>query len=653
MGNDFPATGSPPMIGKMLSIEEWKKYVAGYDFGSIPPSRVVLHHTWSPTVEQWKGLASMKGMQKFYAGKGWNAAPHIYVGPDGIWLFTPMREVGIHAGSGNSGNWGGKWSYSIGIEMVGNYDKVRPSGAVWEGSKAVMGELSKRLGIAPDALIYFHRDFSTKSCPGWAVTKEWVKGEVNAYVNNAKPPKPPAPGPIGTPTPEEELVMESLLNESFLARAEGYSSESAFDQYAVEHGLGMPLAKIAQINEGGKTYAFQPFARDTIFCEVPKWGDVKTLNDLLGGSIPPRGLGRALLDATYRACGATFHADWAFHQHAVVSKMGPPVGESKKITVGGKEYAYQAYAVDTLYNVVPKWSEINMLSRLSGANDAASVALREALLAATYQSGSATYHPDWAFHQLARTLDSGAGIGPPLSESKKITIGNATYSIQVYALDTLYNLVPNWSDVKRLRDLARAEGIPSFGVGAGAGMSFGVGATTEEIAGSWEPPEVSPFQITRYSPMSPSYSSRGGKPVSMVFIHGDAGLASATLERMTTIGARASTHYYITVDGMIYQLVDERNAAWHSGMATLGGLWFDTNGASIGITLERMPELLEWEPKPGEVGSDHVQLNALHWLLRDLVRRYRLTADDVILSSSLASSQETIPQSLLLTDMFR
>jgi hypothetical protein len=174
-----PTTGMPPMIGRLLSIPQWLSYVAGYDFGSIAPSRLVVHHTLVPTVSQWTGLRSLQGIQRFYGAKGWTAAPHIFVGPDGIWLATPLKDVGIHAGTGNSGVSNGKFWYSIGCEIVGDYDSVRPSGAVWEGAKAVIGGLSRRLGIAPGQLISFHRDYTNqKSCPGWPVTKDWVVAEV-------------------------------------------------------------------------------------------------------------------------------------------------------------------------------------------------------------------------------------------------------------------------------------------------------------------------------------------------------------------------------------------------------------------------------------------------------------------------------------------
>jgi hypothetical protein len=266
------------MIGRRLAIPEWLSYIAAYQFGSTSPSRVVLHHTFSPTIEQWAGLHSMQGMQRYYAAKGWTAAPHVYVAPDGVWLFTPLKDVGIHAGTGNSGYTNGRFWYSIGVEMVGNYDRVRPSGAIWEGAKAVLGGLSRRLGIAPRQLISFHRDYTNlKSCCGWAVTKDWVFGEIEAWLANRPPPAPPPQGPIGRPSPEAEALAELLLDQSYSRRGEGYNGDWAFHQFAVQNGLGFPIAKSALLQVAGTSYAYQPFARDTLYNQVPNSGDVRRL----------------------------------------------------------------------------------------------------------------------------------------------------------------------------------------------------------------------------------------------------------------------------------------------------------------------------------------------------------------------------------------
>jgi N-acetylmuramoyl-L-alanine amidase CwlA len=643
MSQQFSASGMPPMIGKCLSIPEWNTYVASYDFGPIAPKRLVLHHTWKPTVAQWRGLASMRGMQTYYAGLGWTAAPHIYCAPDGIWLFTPMSNVGIHAGSGNSGTTNGVWWYSIGLEMVGNYDYERPSGAVWENTKAVIGELSKRVDVAPRNFISFHRDYGPKSCPGWAVTHEWVWSEIEAYLNNAQPPEPPAPGEIGNPTPDEEQLLENLLMASYSKRARGYTSEWAFHEYAVTHDMGMPIAKSARMTVDGKEYNYQPFARDTLYCEIPKWGDVQLLSELLGGSIPPHGLGRELLEQTYKACGATFHADWASHQYAMSAKLGPPLAEGSEITVDGVRYGYQVFARDTLFFPIPQWTNISLLSTLSGTKDATKKRLREALLAAIYKSCGTTYHPEWAFHQLAHTLEGGGGIGAPLSNSERITVGGKQYAIQVYTLDTLYNEIPHWSNVKRLKDLIqKSSSNVSFGM-----VSFSVGETLPEVEGQWEPPAGVDLRVEQVTPPSPSREDRDGAQVSLVIIHGDDHPATEAIENMTELGARQSCHYYVTKEGTIYSLVPEDQAAWHSGMATMGGLWFNTNRISIGVMLEAMPAQLEPTEEGDPGGMAQEQRESFLALLKDLVDRYRFGPDDIILGESLIRSGHVMPTQLL------
>jgi len=179
------------IINKRLTREEFTEYLRGKDLGILPPNEVVVHHTWKPTIAQWQGERSILGLKRYYEGKGWPAGPHIFVAEDGIWLFTDIYDVGIHAGTGNAvwdkngkkiGGYkvaGAKLeSYSIGIEVVGNYDNK-----VWEGETKknalhVIRELKKKLDIG-NSKVTFHRDYASyKSCPGWAITKEWLFNEL-------------------------------------------------------------------------------------------------------------------------------------------------------------------------------------------------------------------------------------------------------------------------------------------------------------------------------------------------------------------------------------------------------------------------------------------------------------------------------------------
>lgn len=649
---DFPTEGTPPFINRRLTLAEWRQYIAGYSFGNLAPSRLVLHHTYRPTQAQWAGLRTMRGIQRFYAGKGWTSGPHLFVAPDGIWLATPMSRIGIHAGIGNGSSAQG-W-YSIGLEMVGDFNTNQPSGPVWDLSLAVMGELSRRLAIAPRQLINFHRDYtSTKSCPGWAVSKDWVWQSVESYLQQTPLPAP-SPPETGGITPANELLLEQLFEESFRQKSggQGYNPAWAFHQYAVANNLGLPLAPSRTISEGGKSYDLQPFARDTLYTEVPNWGDVRTLSQLLGGAIPPDGLGRRLLNETYRAGGATFRPDWAFHQFALLNRLGPPIGTSLNLTVDGRQYAYQVFATDTLYNLVPNWRDVRMLSRLATSSDPAEVRLREALLEATYRAAGQTYRPDWAFHQQARTM----AIGAPLSSSYRITVEGSSYALQVYALDTLYNLVPKWSDVRRMSTLAAGQqplGAPMAAPAAvermvlgGPGAPMAAPAAVERmVLGATEAaPTGIELRLIRYSPQAQACSDRAGRVIEQVILHALPGSVEASLQAMTAMGARFATHYYLSLDGLIYQLVDEALAAWHAGIATADGLWLNLNLTSIGVALERPADWPE-----GHVGDTEPQLLALRWLLQQLASRYPLSPSALLLWSSLAGSDADAAEGLPLS----
>ena len=479
----------------------------------------------------------------------------------------------------------------------------------------MLGGISKRVGIAPRQLISFHRDYtSLKSCCGWAVTKDWVFGEIDAWLANRPAPTLPPQGPIGSPTPEAEALAELLLDQSYSRRGEGYNGDWAFHQFAVQNGLGFPIGKSALMQVAGTSYAYQPFARDTLYNQVPNWGDVRRMSGLLASGAPAGGLGRALLDATFRAGGATFHPDWAFHQYVLANRLGPPIGESATITVDGLQYSYQVFALDTLFNRVPNWTAIRRVSELASATDPAMVRLRDALLAQTYARVGATYHPDWAFHQLAR----GWNVGAPLSDSYRAASSAAQYAIQVYTTDTLYNIVPNWSNVRRLsQDIqvgAAAAARPAI-------LSIEQPAVALLSKNAQLEPAPALFQIVQFAPpgtKGTAFGGRGGSKIALIVLHGDAGPAKQSLVAMTAFDAQKSTHYYVTAAGAIYQLVDDIYAAWHSGMANWNGRRQNINPISLGVTVEHGPN-----------GYSTPSLDALAWLVQTLRDRYTVAAASV------------------------
>ncbi len=160
------------IIGKCLSPEEFKEYITNKFFGFLPANKIVLHHTSQPTPEQWEGEKTIQNLKRFYENKGRSSGPHLFVAPDGIWLFYDMRKNGTHAGGGN-------WR-SIGIEMVGNYQHSVPMGIVLEHTLYAITALNEELRLELED-IKFHKDYMTTACPGDAVTKEWIIKELKNY----------------------------------------------------------------------------------------------------------------------------------------------------------------------------------------------------------------------------------------------------------------------------------------------------------------------------------------------------------------------------------------------------------------------------------------------------------------------------------------
>lgn len=158
---------------KPLSKEEFSLYIKDKYFGTLPAEKLVIHHTWRPTVKDWQGYSTFMGIKKYYEGKGWSKGPHIFIAPDGIWLMTDMQKDGYHAGV--KGNF-----RSIGIEVVGDYDYVKWENPIKDYALFVIDKLMNRLGLTNED-IKFHRDYSTKSCPGHAITKEWLMQELERY----------------------------------------------------------------------------------------------------------------------------------------------------------------------------------------------------------------------------------------------------------------------------------------------------------------------------------------------------------------------------------------------------------------------------------------------------------------------------------------
>jgi N-acetyl-anhydromuramyl-L-alanine amidase AmpD len=119
--------------------------------------------------------------------------------------------------------------------------------------------------------------------------------------------------------------------------------------------------------------------------------------------------------------------------------------------------------------------------------------------------------------------------------------------------------------------------------------------------------------------MPTAYGSRYGAKIRLIVLHGDPGPAAQSMAAMTSLGAQATAHYYVTSDATVYQLVADQFAAWHTGMGTWNGRRRNINRISLGVVIEREP-----------AGYAQAQLAALAWLIDTLRARYDLPFKAVV-----------------------
>ncbi|RCL84577.1 MAG: N-acetylmuramoyl-L-alanine amidase, partial [PS1 clade bacterium] len=138
--------------------------------------------------------------------------------------------------------------------------------------------------------------------------------------------------------------------------------------------------------------------------------------------------------------------------------------------------------------------------------------------------------------------------------------------------------------------------------------------------------------------LSPNFNPRPvGSEVNMLIMHTTCMEdTQSALDRLCDPASKVSAHYVIDEEGQVYHLVDERERAWHAGVAFWDGET-DVNGCSIGIEIAH--------PGPDENGEgpefpSH-QWQALTNLSQDIISRHPIPAHRVLAHSDVAPSRKT------------
>lgn len=239
---------------------------------------------------------------------------------------------------------------------------------------------------------------------------------------------------------EKRSLWLLLQRETFRQGGASFDIAHDFASCAAYHRLGAPLARASRLAVGGRTYMVQPFARDTLYREenssTSEEGgstseEAHSLDHLLNGEMPQRGLALRLLQASYSLSGSSLHPDWAFHRVAIRHRLGPPLCDSDSLELEGQEYTFQVFAGDTLYSPVPDWGDVRRLSETPPGSP-----LHHLLWEETCTLCGADYKPNSPFHQLATSTR----LGSPLSRIYPVRLSGARFEVQIFAYDTIYAL---------------------------------------------------------------------------------------------------------------------------------------------------------------------------------------------------------------------
>jgi N-acetylmuramoyl-L-alanine amidase len=136
---------------------------------------------------------------------------------------------------------------------------------------------------------------------------------------------------------------------------------------------------------------------------------------------------------------------------------------------------------------------------------------------------------------------------------------------------------------------------------------------------------------------SPNHDERqGGEPDIILLHYTGMETAESALERLRSVEARVSSHYFVYENGSIVQMVPEARRAWHAGASSWGGET-DINSRSIGIEIVNPGHDFGYPDFPKR------QIAAVIALCRGIIARRNIRRDRVLAHSDVAPSRKQDP----------
>lgn len=159
------------------------------------------------------------------------------------------------------------------------------------------------------------------------------------------------------------------------------------------------------------------------------------------------------------------------------------------------------------------------------------------------------------------------------------------------------------------------------------------------------------FVINTGSP-SPNKSPRiPGDPINLIVLHATVGSFGGSLSWLRNPASEVSTHYLISKQGDITNLVDESEQAWHAGISFWRGRT-NLNRYSIGIEIENLTGV------KGFIGQDSypgIQIEAVAWLVERVCARRGIPLDrqHIVTHADIAPRRKTDPSGLDVDTLMR
>lgn len=182
------------IVARKFTHAEFKDYLDGLK--TTPWAKfVVVHNTSSPDIHlyrddwmnrgaaRWTPEMWLKNLVSYYAGMGWNGAPHLFIPPaeDQILVLNSLLVHGTHTPSWNS--------ISYGVETVGEFEREPFGDPTRANLVAALAMLHEKLGLRPDGYqlgvrgLHFHKEDKNtthRTCPGRNMVKTDLVAAVSA-----------------------------------------------------------------------------------------------------------------------------------------------------------------------------------------------------------------------------------------------------------------------------------------------------------------------------------------------------------------------------------------------------------------------------------------------------------------------------------------